>query len=130
MQGGTGPDIWYNWGGTWSLQIAWNGCAVPNEAVLSPNDLKHVPAIAGHEMGRAHLGVPDRAAPLSDHLQQGAVQEGGDQHAAADVDAVPRGPAEAQGARTFSHWSRASRTASGREPGRRHRAAGPIGPDI
>ncbi|MFZ1992477.1 MAG: ABC transporter substrate-binding protein [Solirubrobacteraceae bacterium] len=44
---GTGPDIWYNWGGTWSLEQAWPGCVVPNEAVLSPEDLKPVPAIAG-----------------------------------------------------------------------------------
>ncbi len=44
---GSGPDIWYNWGGVWSLEIAWLGCTVPNEAVLSPADLSPVPAIAG-----------------------------------------------------------------------------------
>jgi raffinose/stachyose/melibiose transport system substrate-binding protein len=48
---GTGPDIWYNWGGTWSLQVSWNGCVVPNEAVLSRSDLSNVPAIAGTKWG-------------------------------------------------------------------------------
>ena len=33
---GSGPDIWYNWGGTWSLEQAWGGCTVPNEDVLAP----------------------------------------------------------------------------------------------
>lgn len=44
---GTGPDIWYNWGGNFSLSLAWSGCTVPNEDALSPADLKPVPAIAG-----------------------------------------------------------------------------------
>lgn len=44
---GAGPDIWYNWGGVWSLEVAWLGCTVPNEAVLSQSDLSTVPAIAG-----------------------------------------------------------------------------------
>jgi raffinose/stachyose/melibiose transport system substrate-binding protein len=44
---GAGPDIWYNWGGTWSLEVAWLGCTVPNEAVLSSTDLQSVPATAG-----------------------------------------------------------------------------------
>ncbi|MHB1837480.1 MAG: ABC transporter substrate-binding protein, partial [Solirubrobacteraceae bacterium] len=44
---GAGPDIWYNWGGIWSLEIAWQGCTVPNEAVLNQTDLKNVPAIEG-----------------------------------------------------------------------------------
>jgi raffinose/stachyose/melibiose transport system substrate-binding protein len=44
---GAGPDIWYNWGGIWSLEVAWLGCTAPNEAVLSPSDLQSVPAIAG-----------------------------------------------------------------------------------
>lgn len=44
---GTGPDIWYNWGGNFSLALAWAGCVVPNEDVLAPADLKPVPAIAG-----------------------------------------------------------------------------------
>jgi raffinose/stachyose/melibiose transport system substrate-binding protein len=48
---GTGPDIWYNWGGTWSLEMAWPGCVVPNEAVLSTKDLSTVPAIAGTKWG-------------------------------------------------------------------------------
>jgi raffinose/stachyose/melibiose transport system substrate-binding protein len=46
-RGGSGPDLWYNWGGTWSLEMVWAGCIVPNEEVLSPSDLKSVPAIAG-----------------------------------------------------------------------------------
>src|SRR6266481_6540788 len=25
-KGGSGPDIWYNWGGTWSLELSWAGC--------------------------------------------------------------------------------------------------------
>lgn len=44
---GAGPDIWYNWGGVWSLEVAWLGCTVPNEAVLSSNDIGSVPAVAG-----------------------------------------------------------------------------------
>jgi raffinose/stachyose/melibiose transport system substrate-binding protein len=42
-KGGSGPDIWYNWAGTWSLEQVWSGCTVPNEEVLSPADLKSVP---------------------------------------------------------------------------------------
>ncbi len=45
-KGGSGPDIWYQWAGSWSLEQAWVGCTVPNEAVLSPADLKSVPNIA------------------------------------------------------------------------------------
>jgi len=41
-KGRTGPDIWYNWAGTWSLEQVWAGCTVPNESVLSPADLAHV----------------------------------------------------------------------------------------
>lgn len=44
---GAGPDIWYNWGGIWSLEVAWQGCTIPNEDVLSSTDLSNVPAIAG-----------------------------------------------------------------------------------
>jgi raffinose/stachyose/melibiose transport system substrate-binding protein len=40
-QGKSGPDLWYNWSGTWSLEQAWQGCTVPNETVLSPADLGH-----------------------------------------------------------------------------------------
>jgi raffinose/stachyose/melibiose transport system substrate-binding protein len=43
----TGPDIWYNWGGVWSLEVAWQGCTVPDEQVLSASDIEHVPAVAG-----------------------------------------------------------------------------------
>jgi raffinose/stachyose/melibiose transport system substrate-binding protein len=50
-KGGTGPDIWYNWGGTWSLEMTWAGCTVPNEAVLSAKDLSTVPAIQGTKWG-------------------------------------------------------------------------------
>ncbi len=46
-RGGSGPDIWYNWGGTWSLEMVWAGCIVPNEEVLSSSDLELVPSIAG-----------------------------------------------------------------------------------
>src|SRR5437868_5078968 len=42
-KGGAGPDLWYNWAGTWSLEQVWAGCTVPNETVLSPADLSHVP---------------------------------------------------------------------------------------
>jgi multiple sugar transport system substrate-binding protein len=48
---GSGPDIWYNWGGTWSLELAWTGCTVPNEDVLAAEDLKPVPAIEGTRWG-------------------------------------------------------------------------------
>lgn len=44
---GTGPDIWYNWGGNFSLSLSWAGCTVPNEEALAAVDLKPVPAIAG-----------------------------------------------------------------------------------
>jgi raffinose/stachyose/melibiose transport system substrate-binding protein len=44
-KGGAGPDLWYNWAGTWSLEQVWAGCTVPNEAVLSSADLSHVPNI-------------------------------------------------------------------------------------
>jgi raffinose/stachyose/melibiose transport system substrate-binding protein len=44
---GTGPDIWYNWGGNFSLALAWAGCVVPNEDALAAADLKPVPATAG-----------------------------------------------------------------------------------
>ena len=37
--GKSGPDIWYNWAGTWSLEQVWAGCTVPNESVLSAADL-------------------------------------------------------------------------------------------
>jgi ABC-type glycerol-3-phosphate transport system substrate-binding protein len=43
---GKGPDIWYNWAGTWSLEQAWPGCTVPNEAVLSPTDIGRDPNVA------------------------------------------------------------------------------------
>jgi len=48
---GSGPDIWYNWGGTWSLELAWTGCTVANEDVLAPEDLTPVPAIEGTRWG-------------------------------------------------------------------------------
>jgi len=45
-KGKSGPDLWYNWSGTWSLQQAWQGCTVPNEKVLSAEDLSHTPNTA------------------------------------------------------------------------------------
>jgi raffinose/stachyose/melibiose transport system substrate-binding protein len=48
---GTGPDIWYNWAGTYSLSLAWLGCVVPNEDVLSKDDLDGVPSIEGTRWG-------------------------------------------------------------------------------
>jgi multiple sugar transport system substrate-binding protein len=42
-KGKSGPDLWYNWSGTWSLEPAWQGCTVPNEEVLSASDISHVP---------------------------------------------------------------------------------------
>ena len=48
---GSGPDIWYNWGGTWSLELAWENCLVPNEEVLSAEDLKGVPSVEGTRWG-------------------------------------------------------------------------------
>jgi raffinose/stachyose/melibiose transport system substrate-binding protein len=45
-KGRSGPDIWYNWAGTWSLEQVWAGCTVPNESVLSPADLAAVKNIA------------------------------------------------------------------------------------
>lgn len=45
-KGKSGPDLWYNWAGAWSLEQAWQGCTVPNERVLSAADLSHTPNIA------------------------------------------------------------------------------------
>jgi raffinose/stachyose/melibiose transport system substrate-binding protein len=45
-KGKSGPDIWYNWAGTWSLEQVWGGCTVPNEEVLSPADIARVPNVA------------------------------------------------------------------------------------
>jgi multiple sugar transport system substrate-binding protein len=45
-KGKSGPDLWYNWSGTWSLEQVWSGCTVANESVLSRADLSHVPNIA------------------------------------------------------------------------------------
>lgn len=45
-KGKSGPDIWYNWAGTWSLEQVWAGCTVPNEEVLSPTDIAHVPNVS------------------------------------------------------------------------------------
>jgi raffinose/stachyose/melibiose transport system substrate-binding protein len=45
-KGQSGPDVWYNWSGTWSLEQVWSGCTVPNEEVLSPSDIAHVPNVA------------------------------------------------------------------------------------
>jgi raffinose/stachyose/melibiose transport system substrate-binding protein len=39
-QSKTGADLWYNWSGTWSLELAWKGCTVPNEEVLAPADIE------------------------------------------------------------------------------------------
>jgi raffinose/stachyose/melibiose transport system substrate-binding protein len=38
-QSQSGPDLWYNWSGTWSLEPAWKGCTVPNEEILSSEDI-------------------------------------------------------------------------------------------
>jgi raffinose/stachyose/melibiose transport system substrate-binding protein len=45
-KGKSGPDIWYNWAGTWSLEQVWSGCTVPNEDVLSASDIAHVQNVA------------------------------------------------------------------------------------
>ena len=44
-QSKTGPDLWYNWSGTWSLEPAWKGCTVPNEDVVSSDDLAANPSV-------------------------------------------------------------------------------------
>jgi raffinose/stachyose/melibiose transport system substrate-binding protein len=48
---GSGPDVWYNWGGTWSLELSWAGCTIANEDVFDAGDLKPVPAIEGTRWG-------------------------------------------------------------------------------
>jgi raffinose/stachyose/melibiose transport system substrate-binding protein len=48
---GSGPDVWYNWGGTWSLELSWAGCTVANEDVFDASDLKPIPAIEGTRWG-------------------------------------------------------------------------------
>jgi raffinose/stachyose/melibiose transport system substrate-binding protein len=45
-QSKSGPDLWYNWSGTWSLELAWKGCTVPNEELLSEADLAANPSVA------------------------------------------------------------------------------------
>ena len=44
-QSKSGPDLWYNWAGTWSLELAWKGCTVPNEEILSPDDIAANPFV-------------------------------------------------------------------------------------
>lgn len=44
-QSKSGPDLWYNWAGTWSLEPAWKGCTVPNEDVLSADDIAANPLV-------------------------------------------------------------------------------------
>jgi len=48
-KGQSGPDLWYNWSGTWSLEQAWAGCTVPNSTVLSSSDLAHDTNVAETE---------------------------------------------------------------------------------
>lgn len=43
-QSKTGPDLWYNWSGSWSLELSWKGCTVPNEEVLAPSDIEANPS--------------------------------------------------------------------------------------
>jgi raffinose/stachyose/melibiose transport system substrate-binding protein len=38
-QSQSGPDLWYNWAGTWTLNHSWAGCALPNEDVLDASDI-------------------------------------------------------------------------------------------
>jgi ABC-type glycerol-3-phosphate transport system substrate-binding protein len=38
-QSQSGPDLWYNWSGSWSLQPSWTGCTVPNEDILDASDI-------------------------------------------------------------------------------------------
>ncbi len=45
-QSSSGPDLWYNWSGTWSLEPAWQGCTVPNETFLAPADIAANPNVA------------------------------------------------------------------------------------
>lgn len=45
-QAKSGPDLWYNWSGSWSLDVAWKGCSVPNEDVVSEADLAANPNVA------------------------------------------------------------------------------------
>ena len=43
-QSKSGPDLWYNWSGSWSLELSWKGCTVPNEEVLAPADIEANPS--------------------------------------------------------------------------------------
>lgn len=45
-KGQSGPDLWYNWSGTWSLEQAWPGCTVSNQDVLSASDISHNPNVS------------------------------------------------------------------------------------
>ena len=52
---GAGPDLWYNWSGTWSLEPAWKGCTVPNETVVAPADIEPTRRLR-RRSGRARPG--------------------------------------------------------------------------
>ena len=76
-QSGSGPDLWYNWSGTWSLEPAWKGCTVPNETVLSAGRHRGEPARRGDALGGQDLGLPALQVRLPDRLQQRPVRAGG-----------------------------------------------------
>ena len=58
-QSGSGPDLWYNWSGTWSLEPAWKGCTVPNEEILSRRVTSTAnPNVPGDALGGPDVGLP------------------------------------------------------------------------
>ena len=75
-KGKSGPDLWYNWSGTWSLEQAWQGCTVPNEAVLSRADLGHNTNLGETTWQGKSWAVSALPLRLPARLQQGAVQAG------------------------------------------------------
>ena len=75
-RGGSGPDIWYNWGGTWSLEMVWAGCIVPNEEVLSSSDLESGSLDRRDKLRRQDVDIPVRIPALPGRLQQGSLQAG------------------------------------------------------
>ena len=118
-QSGSGPDLWYNWSGTWSLELAWKGCTVPNETILSPADLEANPSVAGDAVGGPDVGLPALQVRVSDRGQPRPARAGRarSERSARDVGRVDRG-AGARSRRPESRRSRSgSRTGSaGRSP--------------
>ena len=65
---GSGPDIWYNWGGTWSLELAWAGCTVRQRGCAGGRGSEAGAGDRRHPLGRQDLDLSLRAPDLPDRL--------------------------------------------------------------